>query len=116
MYENFFEYFGSYAGISALVILLTQVVCNLFKITGKPKQYIAWGMSVVIVAIAVLFGVYGGFGAFVGWKVTQLIDWAQAIAVAIGCGLSANGLYDWDVIRAVLKWLGLDKKEAIKNE
>lgn len=116
MYENFFEYFGSYAGISALVILLTQVVCNFFKITGKTKQYVSWIISVLVVAVAILFGVYGGFGVFVGWQVNQLIDWACAISVAIGCGLCANGLYDWEVIKSVLKWLGFDKKKKLESE
>ena len=113
MYETLLTHFGSYAGISALVVLLTQGICNLFKVTGKPKQYISWGVSAVIVTIAVILGTYCGFGVFAGWCVSSLYDWACAIAVAIGCGLCSNGLYDWETIKNILTWLGLYKEKTV---
>ena len=117
MYETLLTHFSSYAGISALVVLVTQMICNLFKVTGKPKQYVSWGVSVLVVAAAVLLGVYGNIGVFTGWCVSSLYDWACSIAITIGCGLVSNGLYDWELIRTVLKWLGLYKEtKKLKTE
>lgn len=100
-------YWVSYAAISALVVLVCQLFSNWFNLSGQVKQYVSWGVSVVIAAIAVLLGACLDFGAFAGWEVANWYDWLQAIAVAIGCGLVANGLYDWEVIQKFLKALGL---------
>lgn len=108
--EPTISYFASYAGIAALVLLLTALLVNLFKIeSSSAKQYMSWGLSVVLVAVAVLLGAFENFGIFSGFEASNWYDWVNAIAVAIGCGLSSNGLYDWNVIQKFLESIGLLK-------
>lgn len=105
-------YWATYAAIAALVVLVCQLFSNWFNLSGQIKQYVSWGISVVITAIAVVLGIFVDFGAFAGFDVASWYDWIQAIAVAIGCGLVANGLYDWDVIQSFLEKLGLMNKKV----
>ena len=56
------------------------------------------------------------FKNYVDWKNIKKKFALVAISVAIGCGLCANGLYDWEVIKSVLKWLGFDKKKKMESE
>lgn len=107
IYDSLAEYFYSFAGIVALTLLVTQFVCNKFNIVNNAKQYVSWLISLIITAVAVLLGVFADFGLFQEWDVKSLHDWLEALALAISCGLSSNGIYDWEVIKKFLIWIGL---------
>lgn len=92
-------YFTSFGALAGLVIIITEFLKNLLKANTTWSQVISWGVSMLLVFIGNIFSL----GAFVG--LTPL--WIAIYGIATG--LVANGLFDINIIQAILEFIKLRK-------
>ena len=90
------EYFGSIATLVALVPLITQFPKKWFNLQGIWIQVVSWLISVALAFIGWGFGL----GMFV-----EITLWWHVLAVGVGVGLAANGVFDISYVRMFLNWL-----------
>lgn len=90
------EYFGSIATLVALVPLITQFPKKWFNLQGIWIQVVSWLISVALAFIGWGFGL----GMFV-----EITVWWHVLAVGVGVGLAANGVFDISYVRMFLNWL-----------
>lgn len=100
------ESFGSLAGIAALCSIISGYVITWFNVKSENRQWTSWLVSVCITAVAWLLGYFANFGVFAGFDVTSVISWVYVVAVAILGGLLSNGIYDIEMVKKILDWIG----------
>ncbi len=93
--------FLSIPALAAFVIVATSFVRNLSWLKKINPQYVSWGMSILLA----LIGWFLQIGIFVQ------LEWYYIFIYGLASGLIANGLYDWEVIKAVLSILELKTGE-----
>jgi hypothetical protein len=91
------SYFASIPALAAAIVLLTQVIRKVVTVSGSGAQYLSWGVSLVLAVV----GYIGGFGIFLN------VTWYAGLIYTLSAGLIANGLFDWSVVRSVLKFFKL---------
>jgi len=72
------------------------------KASGQWKQYLSWGVAIVLGVVPYYFDL----GIFAG------VEWYVAIVYSLGAALVANGLADVEQIKALLRAI---KLEPAKN-
>ena len=98
--SNFNVWFATLAGIAAVTVFIAAAVNTLFKITKKiVKQLIAWLIAIVLVFAGNLLNI--GFSAE--------FPWLTSLAYGFGAGLVANGMFDVQMVQAMLDRLKLKK-------
>lgn len=96
-------YFASIPALASAVVILTQAVKKLAPFAGDSAQYVSWGVSLLLGAAGYVFQ----FGIFAG------VSWHTGLVYAFAAALIANGLFDWEVVRSVLKALKLYNDEPL---
>ena len=98
----------TFMGLSALIVILTQIVKDLFKTTkGWQNHLAAFGTSLVTTAVVLLIGIYGGVGLFAGFCTVCLSSWLLFAGIVIACTFMANGQWSYDVAKKFLELIGL---------
>lgn len=95
------NYFTSFAGLAAAIIPVTSIINRIFDVGNDYKQLISW-------LVAVLLGIipyYLELGIFAG------VDWYVALLYSLGAGLVSNGLFDIELVKDILKKIGLEPKD-----
>lgn len=98
--ESLINYFGSLAGMMALVLLITEWIVKIFKVENRTwKHVISWIIAVGSSCIGYL-GSYGIFEVYVSLPTWE--GWTFTVLTGIGIGLASNGLYTVEVVKKIL--------------
>lgn len=94
------DLFTTFASLVLGIPFVVELVKRIFKPSeGIWTQVVSW-----ITAIAV---------TFIGWALKlgflEGLLWYETLAVSVGVGLAANGIFDTGVITAILKFLHIIK-------
>ena len=107
----------TFLGLSALVVILTQVFKNLFKTTKRWQNHlISFVTSIVCCAIVLIIGIFGHVGIFAAFCVSCFSSWLMFIGIIIACTLMANGEWSYDVAKKFLQLIGLLVKEPVPEK
>jgi hypothetical protein len=97
------SYFVSIPALASAVVLLTQAVKKLISFAGDSAQYVSWGVALLLGAAGYAFH----FGIFAG------VTWYAGLAYTFAAALIANGLFDWEIVKSILKALKLYNDEPL---
>lgn len=95
--DDYLTYFTSLAGLAALVLIITDWLKQLFNFALNYAQYVSWAVSIFLSLAAWFFQ----WGIFAG------TEWWYILVYGISAGLLSNGLFDWDILKAILTFLKL---------
>lgn len=99
----FTVYFASLAGMATLSVIVTAFLNKSFNIIGKTSKLIISWITPIILCIA---GLLFGLGLFADYgTIEQPMAWVETILTGIGLGLSANGIYEIEVIRKMIDFI-----------
>ena len=100
---NFADYFLTISGVATLVLLLTEILKQVFRFSGETlirfwqlKITTSQAVSWVIAMLCATAGYFFDLGLFV-----DLALW-QSLVAGVGIGLIANGIADTKVVLLVL--------------
>jgi hypothetical protein len=95
--------FGAYVATfllyAATVVMLTSIINKFItNLKGFAKQYLSWFVALLV-----------GFVAFfLNLGIFEPLQWYQVLIYAFAAGLGANGVFDWQLIQAILRGLKLE--------
>jgi len=98
LFANFNTWLASLAGVAAVTVFLSAAVNTLFKTTGFIKQLVAWVVAILLLVIGNLVNL--GFMAE--------MSWLNTIIYGVAAGFLANGIFDLQFIKSVLKALKIE--------
>jgi len=96
---DFAAYVQTFLYFASTIVGLTALITAITKPPSKWKQYISWGVALVVSVIAFLLKI----GIFADVSIYQ------ALVYGICGGLGANGIFDWSLVQSLLKALNLQK-------
>ena len=101
--------FATFVAFCAGVVILTEAVNRIFKVTGSTaKLIVSWVLSLGMAALG--FGLQLGIFADCG-AITEWTGWVKAELIGLGCALCSNYAYDHNEIWQLLqKLFGIFKK------
>ena len=97
---TFNDYFLSLTSLSLLVILVFQFINDKllkYSMNGTWTQVTTWGLSILFA----VFGWWQELGIF------QALSFYWALGYGLACGALANGLFELNVIKAILEFFKL---------
>ncbi|HEX3075150.1 MAG TPA: hypothetical protein VHP30_16160, partial [Ignavibacteriales bacterium] len=95
--------FASIPALASAVVILTQAVKKLVTFAGDSAQYVSWAVSLLL----------GAAGYIFNWGIFESVSWYVGLVYAFAAALIANGLFDWEIVKSVLKALKLYEDEPI---
>lgn len=96
---------GSLFGIATLGTLVSSYVIKWTNAKPSARQWISWGIALLITGIALVIGIFLDLGAFASFDVTNWYHWLTFTVTAICSGLMSNGIFDSETVRKILEWL-----------
>lgn len=107
----------SLAGLSALIVVLTQIFKNWWNKTGKRwvSHLISFCTSIVCNGIVLGIGLIWKVGIYANFDVHGAYYWLTLVGCILGCTLIANGTYSYETVKKILEWLKLMPKEENKQ-
>ena len=107
----------TFIGLSALIVVLTQIVKDLFKTTKDWQNHLAaFCTSLVTTGIVLLIGIYGGVGIFAGFCTVCASSWLLFAGIVIACTFMANGQWSYEVAKKFLELIGLLTNQPTPNK
>jgi hypothetical protein len=100
LFANINVWLGSLAGVAAVTVFLAAFLNTLFKTTGFMKQLVAWAVGFILMIVGNLVNL--GFMAELNWLNTVIYGFAA--------GLISNGIFDIELIKMILRALGIEKE------
>lgn len=99
----------SLAGLSALIVVLTQVFKNWWNKAGKRwlNHLLSFVTSILCNGAVLAIGLIWGVGIYAGFDVNSWMSWLMIIGTTAGCGLVSNGLWSYNFMKTFLEWLKL---------
>jgi len=98
-------YLGSLAGVAALSVFVTALITTSFTIVKWLKRVISWLVPIIIVV---------GAGYLFHFGFLAEAPFLTVLLYGLGAGLVSNGLFDIELVQAVLVALKLkDKKDEV---
>ena len=99
----------SLAGLSALVVVLTQIFKNWWNKSGKRwvNHLLSFFSSILCNGAVLAIGLIYGIGIYAGFDVNSFMPWFMWAGTTILLTGVANGLYSYDFMRTFLEWLRL---------
>jgi hypothetical protein len=85
--------FASIGSVVGLVILITEFIKKHIKVEGGIYQLFSWLVGIILCLI----------GWFLKLGIFQGIEWYETVAYGLGVGLVANGIFDIEIVKALLK-------------
>lgn len=115
--ETLMSMLATFVAFCSGVVLLTETVNRIFKVTGTTaKLIVSWALSLGLAAVG--FWLQLGFFADCG-DITQWQGWVKAILIGLGCALCSNYAYDhneiWRLLQMIFSIFSKDGK-AIRAE
>jgi hypothetical protein len=107
----------TFMGLSALIVVLTQIVKDLFKTTKRWQNHlVAFITSLVCCGAVLLIGIYGGVGIFAGFCTVCASSWLLFTGIIVSCTLMANGTWSYEFAKQFLELIGLLTKQPTPNK
>ena len=107
----------TFMGLSALIVILTQIVKDLFKTTKDWQNHLAAFLtSLVTTGAVLLIGIYGGVGLFAGFCTVCLSSWLLFAGIVISCTFMANGQWTYEFAKKFLELIGLLTNQPVPNK
>jgi len=100
LFANINVWLGSLAGVAAVTVFLAAFLNTLFKTAGFMKQIVAWLVALVLIIVGNLVNI--GFMAE--------LSWLNTIIYGVAAGLVANGFFDIELVKMILRALGIEKE------
>ena len=100
LFANINVWLASLAGVAAVTVFLAAFLNTLLKTQGFVKQLVAWIISILLLVVGNLLNM--GFMAE--------LTWLNTIAYGIAAGFIANGIFDIETIKAILRALKIEKE------
>lgn len=102
------ESFVSLTAVAGLVLAVTEVFANLFKIPEGAEMEILWLKLKTVQFVALLVGVAVGIFGFL-FDLGMFVDflWYQSAAIGLGAAFLANGFANTKIVKGVLKLIGI---------
>jgi hypothetical protein len=106
----------SLAGLSALVVVLTQIFKDWWNKSGKRwlNHLLSFITSILCNGAVLAIGLIWGVGLYANFDVHAFMPWFMIIGTTAGCGLVANGLWSYNFMKTFLEWLKLMPKPETK--
>lgn len=98
LFANINQWLGSLAGISAVTVFLAAALNTLLKTEGFWKQLVAWGISIILLVA----------GNLVNMGFMAELNWFHTIIYGVAAGFVANGIFDIELVRALLRALKIE--------
>lgn len=96
---DFRQYVMTFLYFAASVVALTSIINRFITgLKGFAKQYLSW-----FVSLAISFTAY-----FLNYGIFENLAWYQTLFIAIITGFGANGIFDWQLVQAILRALKLE--------
>lgn len=96
--SGFSLFMTTLGGIAALTVFLAAAANKVLNTVGFVKQLVAW-------LIAVLLAVLGNV---LNIGLTAELPWLTTILYGVAAGFVANGIFDIELVRAILKKLKIE--------
>jgi energy-coupling factor transporter transmembrane protein EcfT len=100
LFANINVWLASLAGVAAVTVFLAAFLNTLLKTQGFVKQLVAWIISILLLVVGNLLNM--GFMAE--------LTWLNTIAYGIAAGFIANGIFDIETVKAILRALKIEKE------
>jgi hypothetical protein len=99
----------SLAGLSALIVVLTQVFKNWWNKAGKRwlNHLLSFVTSILCNGAVLAIGLIWGVGIYAGFDVNSWMSWLMWAGTTVLLTGVANGLYSYDFMKTFLEWLKL---------
>lgn len=106
----------SLAGLSALVVVLTQIFKNWWNKSGKRwvNHLLSFFSAILCNGAVLAIGLIWGVGMYADFDVNSFMSWLMIIGTTAGCGLVGNGLWSYNFMKTFLEWLKLMPKPETK--
>jgi len=98
LFANINIWLGSLAGVAAVTVFLAAVVNTLFGFTGFLKQLTAWIIAIILLVV----------GNFVNMGFMAELNWFHTIIYGLAAGFVANGIFDIELVKTILKALKIE--------
>ena len=95
LFANINVWLGSLTGIAAVTVFIAGFVNTLLKTTGFWKQLVAWVVSIILLVI----------GNAVNMGFMAELSWLHTLIYGIAGGFLANGIFDIEFIKTILRFL-----------
>lgn len=107
----------SLAGLSALIVVLTQIFKNWWNKSGIRwvNHLLSFVTSILCNGVVLAIGLIYGVGVYAGFDVNSFMPWLMWTGTTIGCALISNGLWSYDFMKRFLEWLKLLPVNTIKE-
>lgn len=107
----------SLAGLSALVVVLTQIFKNWWNKSGKRwvNHLLSFFSAILCNGAVLAIGLIWSVGIYADFDVNSFMSWLMIIGTTAGCGLVANGLWSYNFMKTFLEWLKLMPKPETKT-
>ena len=107
----------TFIGLSALIVVFTLIVKDLFKTTKDWQNHLAaFCTSLVTTGIVLLIGIYGGVGIFAGFCTVCASSWLLFAGIVIACTFMANGQWSYEVAKKFLELIGLLTNKPVPDK
>ena len=102
---DLFSYFGSFTAFAGGVVVLTQIINDLFNFKPEQKtakKLVSWITAIVfaIVGFVCQYGFFAEYGTIDTWY-----GWVMTVVTGFGAGVYANGIYKIEPIKQAVHWV-----------
>jgi hypothetical protein len=106
------------AGLSALVVVLTQIFKDWWNKDGKRwlNHLLSFVASLLCNGAVLGIGLIWGIGLYADFDFHAFMPWLMWTGTTLLCTGVANGLYSYDFMKTFLDWLKLMPVKTKKNQ
>lgn len=106
------------AGLSAIIVVLTQIFKNTFNKEDKRwfNHLLSLITSILCNGIVLAIGLIWNIGVYAGFNTADFMSWLLLIGTTLGCTLVANGMWSYEFMTSILEWLKLLPVKSKKQE
>jgi len=99
---NMGNYFASLAGLVPLVAIVTGLIKKVISVQGFLAQLLSWAVSIML--------------CYLGWLVkigifADIAVWYVPLIYGVAIGFTANGFFNIEFVKSILKLIGLEPKK-----
>ena len=98
LFANINVWLGSLAGVAAVTVFLAAFVNTLLKTSGFIKQLVAWIIAILLLVV----------GNLVNMGFMAELTWLNTIIYGVATGFVANGIFDVEFVKTVLRALKIE--------
>jgi len=98
LFANINVWLGSLAGVAAVTVFLAAFVNTLLKTSGFIKQLVAWIIAILLLVV----------GNLVNMGFMAELTWLNTIIYGVAAGFVANGIFDVEFVKTVLRALKIE--------